>query len=351
MKIVPRCPELRVAMGLEDATDKGKGMNFAPIIDGTATPMDIQEVEREDSDQDVGGAFNYRDPGDDAPTIDAEDQKPPQDEPPPAPPPVPPRPIPPAPPAFEAYLLDEVGDFDPGTFTDPVAWAEGFIDLWHHARDKATLIANNEDGLEACKAFPDAAEILAAMDARPAPAQPIAVALKNRTTGRPDWADYVNGFRHLLNAWQGELAQWLTVQRPIMEQAPLPTRLLLVKAVRERGDQLKAGLPDWVIELAAPAKPAQTESTPTRGGLHLAPDPEPKRSDDDLWVNNMMNHLRLDVKNLAQWQELGTSPNVQVVMTRLRRENPDLFAKLDNAFVARRKELGPANEDPPPAAA
>jgi recombination protein RecT len=342
MKIVPRCPELRVAMGLEDATDKGKGMNFAPIIDGTATPMDIQEMPSEDTDQDIGGAFADRRPNDEAPEPEM--------------PKAPIEPIHPTTttdptdpnPAFEAYLLDEVGDFDPTSFTDPVAWAEGFIDLWRHARDHATLVENNEDALEAAKAIPAAAEVLAIMLQPPAPPKPVAVALRNRTTGRPDWADYINSFSHVLNNWPHDLAPWLDAQRETMEKAPLPSRLLLVKAVRARGDQLHAGLPDWVIGLAAPPKaPPPTDSTPTRGGLHLAPDP---RAQDAIWVEGMIHALR-NVQTMDQWRDLGRDGTTQVIMTRLRRESPELFAKLDNAFVARRNELGPPNDDPPPAAA
>jgi hypothetical protein len=141
-----------------------------------------------------------------------------------------------------------------------------------------------------------------------------------------------------------------------MEKAPLPTRLLLVKAVRARGDQLHAGLPDWVIGLAAPPKPPPTDSTPTRGGLHLAPARQQDadwvdgmRQQDATWVEGMIHALR-NVQTMDQWRDLGRDGTTQVIMTRLRRESPDLFTKLDNAFVARRNELGPPDDDPPPAA-
>jgi recombination protein RecT len=247
-------------------------------------------------------------------------------------------------PSFEAFLIDEVGDYDPEPFVDPVQWARGFINLWQHARDTATLLENNEQALEEARKFPIADQLLAVMEERRDLPKLLSVILKESREGKPDWRGYTAEFRSVLFGLRGDLATWLDFQREVMQRAPLPTRLLLLKHIRERGDQLKAGLPEWVIDLTgAPGKPP----TPA------PPRPQPKLVTDDKdarWVDDII-HTLSEHTTARAVAELGASPDVQREMKRLRRENPAQFERADNAFAAKLEELGPPDEPEPPDAA
>jgi hypothetical protein len=244
-------------------------------------------------------------------------------------------------PSFEAFLIDEVGDYDPQPFVDPVMWARGFIDLWQHARDTATLLENNEQALEDARKFPIADQLLAVMEERRDLPRLLTIVLKEARDGKPDWRAYTGEFRSTLFGLRGDLSTWLDFQRETMKQAPLPTRLLLLKHIRERGDQLKSGLPDWVIDLTgAPGKPP----TPA------PPRAQPKLVTDDAdarWVTDIIAVIAEHTTAQAV-SDLGASPDVQREMRRLRRENPAQFERADAAFAAKLEELGPPDEEPEP---
>jgi recombination protein RecT len=242
-------------------------------------------------------------------------------------------------PSFEHFLLDEVGDYDSTPFVDPVQWARAFISLWTNARDTATLLENNEQALEEARRFPIADQLLAVMDEqRDLPAF-TTIQLKETRDHKPDWRAYTAEFRSVLFGLRGDLGAWLDYQREPMQAAPLPTRLLLVKMLRERGDQLKSGLPEWVIDLTgAPAK---------------APPPKPvpklvtTATDDSRWVDDIVKEIA-GCGTAGAVTALGQTPDVQKEMKRLRKENHAQYERADNAFATRLEELGEDDDDEPP---
>jgi hypothetical protein len=319
--------------GLSEASDWFEGAGATDVVDakttrspGVATGAGAASAER-GPDQDIGQTVKVGPTAGENPATSLQKPKPaakPQQA----------KAADPTPsaPAFEHYLIDEAGDFDTMTHTDPVKWAEAFIALHDHTQDMPTFLENNEQALEQAKQVPAAAAILAAME-KPVTAAPVALKLATLRNGKPDWSDYINGFKHILASQQGDLGAWLEAQRPVMVAAPLPSKLLLIKAVRERGDRIRGGLPDWLVELAKPA-----EKQP---GLHLAPTGD--APDDERWVEDLTAHLAT-LTSIAAWETYGKAAEVQAVMSRLRQTNRALFDKAYDAFEARRIELA----TPPP---
>jgi hypothetical protein len=253
--------------------------------------------------------------------------------------------------SFEAFLLDEVGDNDPEPFTDPVMWAKGFIDLWQHARDRMTLVENNEQALEDARRFPIVDQLLSVMDQKDL--EPAAVLLKAGRGGKIDWRAYQSEFRSVLFGWRGDLTAWLEVQRTNMQEAPQAIRLMLVRMVRERGDQLKAGMPDWVIALIETKAPV--DSTPPKR-LHLAAvndkDDETKPIDpDEVWVDTLIRDVN-DLTNIEAIDAYAKRADVQREMKRLSTANRQQYTRADSAFTMRLADINYQGDDPnPPEAA
>lgn len=237
-------------------------------------------------------------------------------------------------PSFEHFLIDEVGDHAEEPFLDPVLWAKGFIDLWQRcsAAARPMLIENNDEALADARQFPIADQLLTVTDAEAElPADPPLIGIAQDRSGRLDWKGYAQAFRTSLFGWHSDLEPWLDTQRARMTEAPLATRLLLLKACRERAEQVKTELPEWVIGLAGPAKPpADMAGRPSTGA--------PSGS-DERWAGDTIEHIN----TLATAQDVNdyaAAGAVQAVMRRLRRENPALFDRVDNAVANRLAELG-----------
>jgi recombination protein RecT len=251
-------------------------------------------------------------------------------------------------PSFEAYLIDEAGEFD-GPYVDPVAWAKAFIALFDKTSDKPTYLENNEDALAEARRFPVADQLLDVTHAPRDLPPPTTLHVSVGRGGKPDWADYVNGFRHILFGWRGDLALWFEAQRKAMGDAPLATRLLLIKAARERAEQVQTPLPEWVGALAGPAQKA---ARPTE--RKTAPDTVPDTASDipppdanTRFAEGVEAHLKT-LKIADDVRAYGRSDAVQTVMKRLRGiEPPALFNRVEAAFAKRLTALGAG----PPASA
>jgi len=230
-------------------------------------------------------------------------------------------------PGFEHYLIDEFGEFD-GPYLDPVKWAQAFIDLYGRTRDKATFLENNADALSEARLAPIADQLLAVTsETRDLPSVTTLTLAKHRD-GKPNWPDYVNGYRHVLFGWRGDLPAWFEAQRGVMSGAPLANWLLLVKHSRERCEQLGVKLPEWMDKPPSPAN-----DTADR---------------DRRWVDEFKAYIGT-LQGEAEITGHAKSEAVQTVMRRLRREKPPLFEEADQAVADRLAALGEGG-DPPDAA-
>ena len=230
-------------------------------------------------------------------------------------------------PGFEHYLIDEAGDYD-GPFVDPIAWAKAFIALHARTKDMVTFLENNEQALADARRAPIADQLLAVTDENRDLPPAATLAVVKRRDGKDDWADYSNGFRHVLFGWRGDLPAWLEMQRATMQRSPLATKLLLVKMVRERCEQLRVELPGWIGGLITPVT--------ARNAAGAAPDSDP--DPDEPWVRETIAHIR----SLAEPDAIrafAASGAVQTVMRRLNREKRLLWDRVDAAVGERLDEL------------
>jgi len=257
-------------------------------------------------------------------------------------------------PSFEHYLIDDAGEYE-GPFVDPVEWAKAFIAMRGRISDMPTFLENNEDALAAARQAPIADQLLDVQDEKRDLPAPVTLAVANRRDGKPDWADYANGFRHILFGWRGDLTAWFEAQRGMMERAPLATRLALLKAARERAQQLNAGLPEWLAGLAGPTKKPDKAPDGAANATPNAPVPSPEnRPDiDERWVADTVAHINAQTTSQAV-SDYCMAAAVQTRMKRLRAEKPELWAKVDAATVEKLKTFQapppsgapPANDDP-----
>jgi hypothetical protein len=135
-----------------------------------------------------------------------------------------------------------------------------------------------------------------------------------------------------------------------MENAPQATKLLLVRMIRERGDQLKSGIPPWVISLIEVRKqieaPVDSTPPPTQR-LHLAAVPDerlPTPEDDAIWVDGVIRDLEA-IPTKEQFDQFAKLPMVQINMKRLSTTNRAQFERADQAFSAKIAELADQETD------
>ena len=220
-------------------------------------------------------------------------------------------------PGFEAYLIGPDGEVEGDAFVDPVAWAKAFVAIAETASpdELQALTEHNADALEDARRAPIADQLLAVRDVAEDLPAPTVMVVGEKRDGSPDWRGYVAAFRDICFGWRGDLAAWLEVQRPVITQAPMAQRLLLLKVIRERGDQLKAGLPEWVIAMAKPEAPAAREEEPTP---------------DEIWCADLIEEVDA-CETIPAVQEVVNRPEVQARMKRLSREKRPLFLSTEHA--------------------
>jgi recombination protein RecT len=181
-KLVPKSPELRAGLGLEEAQERGR-VDLGPIIDGTVTPFDGVPEMADDAVDEAPPVESTPDPTSAHTDRRAQDkpQEPPKEPPPPEQPPAPepPRPAAEAPQRrrrrtkaemeaaraekpVPSYVLRNAEGDRINTFTDPVKWAEAYLSMWQDLpsdEEADAFAAANEPTLGEVGAFPEAAKL------------------------------------------------------------------------------------------------------------------------------------------------------------------------------------------------
>jgi recombination protein RecT len=399
-KWLPKCPELRAGVAIEDSQDGGHRLDFGPIIDGTATPFDgIQEV-TETTDGggggDPGSAFGDRREGPDGPdgpddqdgggagggtgggsggstrtagnktagttaTATGQTGKPPADR---------------QPgsastadtsgqtaahsettaPGFEAILIDAYGEPADGEIhTDPVKFSRALAELYDATieTERGALLEHNADTIADAREYPGAVVILNAMEdggGGPAsqtgePAGTTAAAEPIRPVdvrGRPDWKGWTAAIR---TAAAGQttagFGPWLDVQRETLTSAPMSQRALAARALTEAAGKLNASLPRWFAEAIHPSAKASEEA----GGASTETLTQAQR--DERGGASQMGELRrialIDppAAALAAFEEMAKAGAVQAVMRRLAGDptTKPLFDRIDRVFLEVRQKI------------
>jgi recombination protein RecT len=382
-KLLPKCPELQAGIGIEDAHDAGKKLDYGPVIDGTATPIDgIPEQPADDGDDggppDPGTAHTDRRP---PPVDQGTTQQNPKARPArqqastggsqrvsPKPGPAT-TPTAKSPPPFEAVLISAWGEIGAETFTDPVEFARTLIGEYQrigaHATDAANLIEHNADAIDQARAVPEAAQLLRALD-EPPPAEdqggdsgesdpgfdPDAVGEHGYTdetgeqseyesgtadspppmtfaaidvpksNGKPSWPTWLSLLRdELATVDVLDLLAFTEAQRGRLAECPLAQRALAVQAITQRFVKADRTPPGWLADLIA---------MPTQ------------RQKDEKWLADRLADLAAIDDTPAgrmHFDSLIRSTATRTVMARLRADDPELFARADAAFGKKHNEL------------
>lgn len=359
-KWLPKCPELRAGVALEEAQDRGR-LNYGAVIDGVATPLDgIPEAEDDPTPVDPGAAFGMR--GGNQPTDDVQSRDEPvqQAHARPTQPHARPTqsrgepvqqqtrrgPAEPAPaPAFEAVLISAEGEILADNFASASAFARAFLKEWHAAGNEAeALREHNADALEEAMNDPLAAGILAEMNdaegviegtVEPDVEPPEVVVKPPVERGRTSWTGYVKAIKQALGTIpQDAFEDWVAAQRQTLTQCPLAQRVLAIRAIAEAAGLRNLTPPAWLGALMIAPKPAERAA------------PEAKKSEDELWVEATVHEIST-LSTLGALNKLIVSPDVRSRMASLRTANKPLFDRADAAFGKRHGELSADESENP----
>lgn len=381
-KWLPKCPELRAAVAFEDAQDGGR-LDFGPVIDGTASPVDGNVPAMEDEGPtgvDAATAFTDRREVATTPTTETkpakatrkpavERERVVQNEPPDDdrfgdepqqqaksdPPPTKVTPdVTPHDSGFEAMLVDATGDIvgeDP--LTDPLAFARAFMMLWREAgRNRDVLREYNADALEdVSRLSVKAAELLSEMEAEEDAGEEDAqgddgqsaqkmsfVAVEVPTDrGKQSWTGYVKSLKDAMSHLRSDqMHAWAEAQHATLTACPAAQRALAIRAISETCGRLGITQIAWLSGLVRRPAATNDAAPPATEGL----------SSDERWVNARVAELEA-ISDRAKFDEIATSTAVRTVMARLRRDNAALFERANAAFTGKNRELTPPAEDQP----
>jgi len=374
-KWLPKTVEMAAVTRLEDAQDKNL-IDFGPVIEGNVNPLEedlpplhepraepgAAHGERQRDDEDDGGPVAPL-PGEQPAAARPARQAPAQREtkPPPASPaptgttPATPAPTP-AEPAFSAHLADAAGEIheaagDAGYFTDPVAFAQAYVELYRrtHEDHQRALGEHNADALsDAYTMSQRAAEILSAMrNDAPPPASNVQVAVTVvETNGRPDLKGYLEALRAAAAAqtpasWE----DWSALQRPIITGLSQVTRRAAEKIVADRATALGADKPVPVAEpvatapTTAPAPDAAPPADEPEGGALLTGEALPPTT----WGRNAQSLIDdMDAcKTMHDLNALANNAATGVKLRQIKEADPDEHARVLAYAAARRAALTP----------
>lgn len=354
-KWLPRSVELANVIALDEAQERRRHMDFAPVmdaptIDGTPDYLSAaaDAAQGEDEPDGPGGtnpgtAFGDRRPIQGTPAPQQETQSPAS------------RQQTPAEPDFEAYLVDADGTPNEQPHTDPTDFATAFAA--HYATAKpdaaAALREYNEDALDQARQHAKAAAILAALEDprdRQTTSQTVIARVEPPVEhGKTQWPAYVRLIKTAIaDLGADRLPAWLERQRADLAQCPIAQRALMIRAIAERCGAVQIDPPAWLGGLGRAGKsPAPSASPPaTVSGPPPAQTPPPdQRTADEKWVDNRIADLRA-MTRIDDFNMLVGSGAVQKLMSRLARENRPLFDRANAAFTERQAQLTPPPTDP-----
>jgi recombination protein RecT len=343
-KMLPKCPELRAGVAIEDAQDAGKRLDYGMVIDGEATPMDgIPEVQDEQQEQQQE---QRQEPKQESKTTvrttrsktktEASD---PRDS------------IPPAgedkkqEPSFDEVLVSQYGEID-SEHTSEMTYAHALVRVIKACdpEDRPNVFEQNEDAIEKLKAMPAAWKLVEPLfdeddqaevetggdgqddeDAELVDFGPIAPPMGRGD--KTDWPGWLKLIREAMVTIHGdELLQWLEPQRPHIEASPMAQRAQAVKSIREAFGIERVQVPQWLAEAISTKGKNQSEK-------------------DASWVEDRLSDIAKmmnDPKGRLEFDALTGSMQVKTVMARMRHENAPLYDRLNEAFGKKNRALPPA---------
>ncbi len=276
-KWVPKSPELRAASALEDAQERGD-IDWGPVIDGEASPLDgnLPERPHDERDDELEGRTSVQVQKPQEPPKQEQVKQPDQPK-----PKVTDVPQQPSGPAFSGTIIDEFGEIASDEFTDPAGFATALVAHWRRMDQKMTeaLLDHNSDMIsEIATSFPSVSAILSEIEPptefpevgegdgeqqqepempryTPAVVRPV-----NGTDGKPDWRTYPIEIKVWLDKTPAEnFPEWLNAQHDTLAAAPAQHRLAAVKAITTAFAAANLHPHPWLAEIIKP-KAAQQQA-------------------------------------------------------------------------------------------
>lgn len=261
---------------------------------------------------------------------------------------------------IEAVLVDQFGEIH-GDYSDPCEFATEFVQRYMaaSAADRAALLEHNDDALnDARNASEDAVAILKTIEAKPRvqepEVQPETVLEPPVVNGKVSWPGYVKVMKEAMATIGGQrFPAWADAQKPVLEKCPVAQRAIIIKALSENAGRLSVAQPAWLADLvkgkakaaeAPAASPAAREQPPAEEAEYIpaqktqAPAAATQQTPDEIWVDEQIQITRA-MTTMQEFNTLIGSTAVRTKMSRLRRENPELFDKADEVFGAKMAEL------------
>ena len=235
---------------------------------------------------------------------------------------------------FDHPVYDAFGETDGEAFTDPLTWADGFMNFWDAVAsvdDKRNLLHHNADALANAREWPAVAGKLVAAELPPddhdpseatGPAFPLIMEAVQPITvrgGQKDWKGWVRALTDDINTLPDptDLEPWIEAQREVLAEAPMPERVLAIKTIVAACAGYGRATPDWLAGLLH-------ESEPT----------------DEHWVEKQLAKLQAignDIAGRATFNAL--IKELRPKMAGLQTRDRGLFNRLNQAFTAKNSAI------------
>jgi hypothetical protein len=237
-------------------------------------------------------------------------------------------------PKFDYPVYDAFGETDGEAFTDPERWAREFMVFWDATAsddDKRNLLHHNTEAHAHAREWPAVAGELAAAELPPddggpsgatGPAFPLVMEAVRPISVRgdqKDWKGWVRALKDDLATLPdpADLGPWIEAQREVLTEAPLPERVLAIKAIVAACAGYGMATPDWLAGLLH-------ESEPT----------------DEHWVEKQLAKLQAIGNDLAGRAAFNSLiKELRPKMAGLQTRDRGLFNRLNHAFTAKNSAI------------
>lgn len=284
-------------------------------------------------------------------------------------------------PPFEGVIIDHTGNIlreEPYTSTTECTDALLIYYRGLSAEEASAFLEHNADLIEELRTAHQIG--LAELDAPPEAATPtvlVGVSVPPGRSGKPSWPDYLKAIREAVaNTPVATLSTWIEMNRDTLSACPMAQRLLAVKAITTRCNEVNQTPPAWLANILKPAPaPAQREVAqqqqpqepddgwpgPDTATGQVTPPQTTADDRDERWADSQIKEVETfraivpAQEALARFEQLAEAAAIKTVMSRLRREKPATFQRVSDAFnnvldaINARIPEAPPEDDGPPA--
>ena len=157
------------------------------------------------------------------------------------------------------------------------------------------------------------------------------------SNGKRSFAEYAKRLLHVMET-AFPLAEWLEAQRDTILSAPRAQLLLIARGVVKCCTTHATPVPEWIARVLP--QPKEQEPPPAGQGampLGEAPKAAAPTDPDRKWAEVVVDEVK-SAKDVAAVRAIGAQAEVRNTMASFKRNRPELFKLVDDAFALRIKE-------------